>query len=712
MSATSSLSTATQVSSGAAPDRSLDMQRARDFYRVWNDNGTCFKPTSVTVWQPQPPPGYFVLGDVMERNVSASDGAHSVTLLPSQTTSVVVRDTDRDRCPPLLAPPADFEEVWSTRNTGSNFGEVTFYRPIPPPGYVACGVVVAEGHSKPPTDRPIACVHESVAAPGFATPEQGKFPQLWGTERNKFRSLVIPKDHIYIHTWRVLPVDETGINAGCFSVTSRTPSQKDREILWCLKKPTEAAHPIEEEHFRYGSFVEPRSNIDARWFVDGESYMSTVADALQTATSEIFMSGWCISPELYLKRGSGATVDDRLDQILKKMAHRGVHIYVLLWFETEAAVGGLVKSENAKKVLERLHPNIRVVRHPTGASNLFWTHHQKFVVIDQKIAFIGGIDLCFGRFDDPSHPLVDDCHLQMRFPGKDYYQPCVRDFDDLENPFNDLVDRTVHPRMPWHDIHAMVNREAARDIAQNFLQRWNHHVLAKQDRTKYPFLEPLVNIPEDDHTRPGSCQVQVCRSIAGWSAGLATPERSIQNAYLELIRTAEHYIYIENQYFISVKNGVVDALYERISRAIDQGEVFRVFVLLPVNPCGSWEATPNLCVMKWQYDSISRGGRSLRERVEAKLREKYPPPDMPPHGGADRYVGFFSLRQMASLRGDVVGDQVYIHSKLMIVDDRTALIGTANINDRRCACCLPYPCLCSPSSFLHLFILILHLSSS
>ena len=55
--------------------------------------------------------------------------------------------------------------------------------------------------------------------------------------------------------------------------------------------------------------------------------------------------------------------------------------------------------------------------HEHVSFQMYWSHHQKIVVIDQKIAFIGGIDLCFGRYDTQKHPLVDDNQLQRTFPG-------------------------------------------------------------------------------------------------------------------------------------------------------------------------------------------------------------------------------------------------------------------------------------------------------
>lgn len=69
-----------------------------------------------------------------------------------------------------------------------------------------------------------------------------------------------------------------------------------------------------------------------------------------------------------------------------------------------------VDSEYAKKRLLGLHPNIQVQRSPSHAQTmtLLWSHHEKMCVIDETIAFMGGFDLCFGRWDTPGHTLIDD----------------------------------------------------------------------------------------------------------------------------------------------------------------------------------------------------------------------------------------------------------------------------------------------------------------
>lgn len=81
------------------------------------------------------------------------------------------------------------------------------------------------------------------------------------------------------------------------------------------------------------------------------------------------------------------------------------------------------------------------------------SHHQKCVIIDQDLAFVGGLDLCFGRWDTPEHELTDPSHLGMKWPGKDYLNESQRSVSGIDKPFVDLLDRLSEVRMPWHDVH-------------------------------------------------------------------------------------------------------------------------------------------------------------------------------------------------------------------------------------------------------------------
>jgi phospholipase D1/2 len=179
-----------------------------------------------------------------------------------------------------------------------------------------------------------------------------------------------------------------------------------------------------------------------------------------------------------------------------------------------------------------------------------------------------------------------------------------------------------------------------------------------------------------------NCTCQIVRSAATWSVGLPEPEQSVYKAYLYAIKRAQHFIYIENQYFISSinrirpKNRVADALYRRLQKAIRDKEKFRVIILIPVYPAGDLFSATTRYIIKYVYKAVCRQNNSLLEKLQAEF----------PGENIENYVSFFSLRNYGFLQKDGTGlpvtEQVYIHAKLMIVDDRLAIIGSANINDR------------------------------
>ena len=159
-----------------------------------------------------------------------------------------------------------------------------------------------------------------------------------------------------------------------------------------------------EQLLPLGSDAPVRKSQMCRWYVNASLYMEHVMLALNNAKEEIFITDWWLCPELFLKRPTD-DLQYRLDKILLKKAKEGVKIYILLFKEVALALGLL--SSRAKNILTQngKNPNIKVLRHPehSPAGVFLWSHHEKSVVIDQSIAFMGGIDLCFGRWDDDMH---------------------------------------------------------------------------------------------------------------------------------------------------------------------------------------------------------------------------------------------------------------------------------------------------------------------
>ena len=140
--------------------------------------------------------------------------------------------------------------------------------------------------------------------------------------------------------------------------------------------------------------------------------------------------------------------------------------------------------------------------------------------------------------------------------------------------------------MAWHDISMQVLGQSARDVTRHFVQRWNYLLRTKPPRKPMPMLLPPAEAtPEhlDSHGITGTCEVQCLRSAGSWSLGLQETEHSICTAYCITIEKSEHFVYIENQFFVTstvvegtvVENGIGDALVERIKRAYQQKELWR-----------------------------------------------------------------------------------------------------------------------------------------
>ncbi|KAJ1970183.1 hypothetical protein H4R35_005962 [Dimargaris xerosporica] len=413
---------------------------------------------------------------------------------------------------------------------------------------------------------------------------------------------------------------------------------------------------------RFNSFAPIRDHTHSTWYVDGEQYFYAVSEAILHAKETIFIEDWWLCPDLYLRRPPADNEEFRIDRLLYRKAEEGVQIYIVVY--KEVTVSLTINSLWTKRALRSLHPNIHVQRYPDHipGGTFYWAHHEKIVVIDSNVAFIGGLDLCYGRYDSHAHRLADysplvrrsdgpgkEYILPLMFPGQDYNNARIKDFANIDRQLYPLIPRGHLPRMPWHDVHMGMMGPAARDVARHFIQRWNFIKSRKGAQKKsLPLLMPKGEYvsTRSDYAFQGTCRTQILRSSANWSTDVPK-EDSICQAYQKLIATAQHFIYIENQFFITsaiddpgheVKNQIGRALVERIKRAYDEQTKFRVIVIMPLMPAfpgdvsGSNAATLRL-VLHWQYMSISRGLHSVIGQLRAQGVLK--PED---------YISFYGLR--------------------------------------------------------------------
>ena len=196
---------------------------------------------------------------------------------------------------------------------------------------------------------------------------------------------------------------------------------------------------------RHHSFAPQRTGNSVKYHVDGCGYFYAVSEAIQKSQSEILIMDWWLSPELYLRRPPSKNENFRLDRMLKAAAERGVKINIIIYKEVPNVL--TLNSAHTKHSLEALHDNISCFRHPDhnpspqvmaskllsdlhnislrhkssadvaqtsseapGGINdnmvLYWAHHEKMCMVDGKIVFCGGLDLCFGRWDTHQHQIA------------------------------------------------------------------------------------------------------------------------------------------------------------------------------------------------------------------------------------------------------------------------------------------------------------------
>ncbi|TYG66108.1 hypothetical protein ES288_D06G241100v1 [Gossypium darwinii] len=469
-----------------------------------------------------------------------------------------------------------------------------------------------------------------------------------------------------------------------------------------------------------------------------------IFDAITNAKHLVYIAGWSVYTEIKLirdlkrsKRGG----DTKLGDLLKKKASQGVRVNVLIW-DDRTSVGALKKDglmathdEETEKFFEDSDVNcVLCPRDPDDGGTIvqelqistMFTHHQKIVVVDAAmpngdtdrkriVSFIGGLDLCDGRYDTPFHSLfrtLDTAHAD------DFHQP----------NFAEASINKGGPREPWHDIHCRLEGPIAWDVLFNFEQRWKRQggkdVLLDIKDLEGTIIPPSpVTYPNDHET----WNVQLFRSIDGGAAfgfpdspedaaraGLVSGkdqiiDRSIQDAYINAIRRAQNFIYIENQYFLGssfdwsaddddIKPEDVNALHLipkelclKVVSKIRAGERFTVYAVVPMWPEGIPESGSVQAILDWQRRTMNMMYKEIAQALKSEGRDEDP----------RNYLTFFCLGNREMKKGgeyeptetpepdsnharaqEARRFMIYVHTKMMLVDDEYIIIGSANINQR------------------------------
>lgn len=349
-------------------------------------------------------------------------------------------------------------------------------------------------------------------------------------------------------------------------------------------------------------------------FTTGADYFKDFIARCAKAKSEICIIGWQVNWDAQLN-DQGLRL---YDVLLEAVRVRNVNVYVLPWrhanpvqtydYQTEIVLDEI---NNTLKLGGKKRVHVASAASQASVNASYYSHHQKQVIIDREIAYIGGIDLAYGRFDDARFELRADSDGRKVM---NRYNPCIpwrkalaydstladpdlmRGWADrlanlelnqkkidqgawqvpyeeastadaiLNKPSVDsntpdlfTLDPARQPRMPWQDVHCRIKGPAVSHLLHNFVVRWN-----SCGGKKLPLPKP-----PKEYAKRGQAHIQVLRSAPAGMVGAeaaATPlaarnahgerkplaaEAHIQQAMLQLIEKASRFIYIEGQFFVS-----------------------------------------------------------------------------------------------------------------------------------------------------------------
>ncbi len=373
---------------------------------------------------------------------------------------------------------------------------------------------------------------------------------------------------------------------------------------------------------------------DVRFFIDGATTFAQMVQDIKTAKSlghYIYLLGWWLQDDFELIQGDPAST---VRKLFAEASTNGVQVRAMLWDQKSSCPNPPAHVQNTGEVMhinEWLSTGAAIL---DGRTLSYGSHHQKILIVkgtEGLIAFCGGVDI---------------------------------------NPDRILQNAGSTRGAPFHDVHCRIQGPAAHELLKIFLERWQDHMarLSPQDRAmresecaeklrnrrldpgKYC---PLLGLKEGRPAWEGDMYVQIGRSY-GNGGGYRFASGGEQTAYrmiLKAIREARQFIYIEDQYLVSME------ISSELKKALQNTPNLNVIILIPHG------SITDMAAFSCQVE--------LGEQVHFRRQQFIDPL----RKAARSRVGVFFLSPPGA-------KNTYVHSKMMVVDDEYAIIGSANLNRR------------------------------
>lgn len=350
------------------------------------------------------------------------------------------------------------------------------------------------------------------------------------------------------------------------------------------------------------------------YLVDADAYFHALVAAMVRARRSIVILGWDIDARAQLPNPWLPHTRISLRRLVDRLARRnpGLRIHLLGWdFAPLFALERLPAPE--VHLRWRTHERVSFVEdahHPSGAS-----HHQKIVVIDDRVAFSGGIDLAVRRWDTPAHD-PEDVRRRDKY-GLRYH--------------------------PFHDVQIAVSGPAAARLGDVARERWR-----RAGGGELPDTGDVTSDPWPPHLRPDArgALVEISRTVPAVDPD-EVPRHEVVRSIDAVVSSARRWVYVENQYFSCHQLAL------RLKALLDDPDGPEVVLVAP-SCCSGWLEQRTMGFLRRRFLDTVRSGRFARER----------------------------FRAVSPVVGDV---EVFVHAKVLVVDDAFARVGSANWSTRSMA---------------------------
>ncbi|HUB04949.1 MAG TPA: phospholipase D family protein [Solirubrobacteraceae bacterium] len=308
----------------------------------------------------------------------------------------------------------------------------------------------------------------------------------------------------------------------------------------------------------------PREGCSLEVLVDGAEAFPAIADAIESARDYVHVTGWHVAPYFELVRGERPGV---VGELLAEAAEK-IDVRVLVWAGAPVPAFHPTRKE-VRDGVATLTRGTRIRCVPDPREHPFHCHHEKTVLVDGEVAFVGGIDMtdyAGDRFDTSDHP--------------------------------------ARRRLGWHDVGTRLRGPAVADVDDHFAMRWREVTGEQLDRPAIP-------------AAAGASTVQVVRTVAeDMYEAVPTGDFRILESYVRAIRGAQRFVYLENQFLWAPE--IADLLADKLrSPPCDE---FRLVVVLPARANNGHDDT--MGQLGQLVDADDDAGRLLAATIRSRTGER------------------------------------------------------------------------------------------